>query len=247
VTINSATPARWRVVIYWIATGIIAAEFGFGGVMDFLQAPPFFPILLHLGYPGYFSRILGVWKLLGTVTMLIPRFPRLKEWAYAGMFFTMTGAAVSHFAHGDPVVSLIVSLVFALLVIVSWSLRPSSRSELAASLVAATKGRTIAYWIITAILAIECFVGGVMGALRMPPFNGIMDRLGYPPYLMTILGVSYLLAGIAILVPRFPRAKEWAYAGLIFIYTGAAASRIIAGDGVGGIVGPMILSVLVLG
>ena len=70
--------------------------------MDILRLPPFFGILKHLGYPGYFSVILGVWKVLGSVAVLAPRFPRLKEWAYAGMFFNMTGAAASHLAAGDP-------------------------------------------------------------------------------------------------------------------------------------------------
>src|SRR5262249_10424442 len=237
--------ARRRVVAYWVATGIIVAEFAFGGIIDLLQTPPFFPILLRLGYPGYFSGILGVWKVLGATVVFVPRLPRLKEWAYAGMFFTMIGAALSHLAAHDSAVMLIAPLAFAVLVVVSWSLRPSSRTEFIRTSSAATRSRTIAYWIVTAILAVECFVGGVMGALRMPPFNGIMDRLGYPPYVMTILGVSYLLAGIAILVPRFPLAKEWAYAGLIFIYTGGAASRLVAQDGGEAFVGPMILIALV--
>jgi uncharacterized membrane protein YphA (DoxX/SURF4 family) len=242
---DAVKSSRRRVVIYRVATGIIVAEFAFGGVMDLLQAPPFFPLLLHLGYPGYFSRILGLWKLLGVVAVVVPRFPRLKEWAYAGMFFTMTGAAISHTAVHDSVVMLIAPLSFAALVIVSWALRPLSRSELAGSSSAMTKGRTIGYWIVTVFLAVECFVGGVIGAFRMPPFDGIMNRLGYPPYLMTILGVSYLLAGVAILLPRFPRAKEWAYAGLIFVYSGAVVSRIVAHDGVEAFVGPVILCAFV--
>src|SRR5262249_17501288 len=89
-------------------------------------------------------------------------------------------------------------------------------------------------------------VGGVMGALRASPFLGIIIRLGYPAYLMTILGVSYFLAGVAIVLPRFPRAKEWAYAGLIFIYSGAAVSRFIACDGIEGLLAPFIFSALVL-
>lgn len=200
---------------------------------------------MRLGYPGYFSVDLGVWKVLGAIVVLVPRFPRLKKWAYAGMFFTMIGAALSHLAAHDSAVMLIGPLVFAVLVVVSWSLRPSSRGALVWSWSATTRARTIAYWVVTPILVLECFIGGVMGALRMPPFNGIMDRLGYPPYLMTIIGVSYLVAGVAILLPRFPRAKEWAYAGLIFIYPGAVVSRIVAHDGVEAFVGPMILIALV--
>jgi len=242
-----AKNSRRRAVIFWIATGIIGAEFAVGGVMDLLQAAPFFPILLHVGYPGYFSIILGAWKIPGAVTVLVPGFPRLKEWAYAGMFFTMTGAAVSHLAVHDSVVMLIAPLSFGALVIVSWTLRPPSRINLDPSLITATQGRTIIYWIVTTILAVECFVGGVLGALRFRPFLELMNRLGYPPYLMTILGVSYLLAGITILLPRFPRVKDWAYAGLIFTYTGATASRLVAGDGVEGVIGPIIFSGLVFG
>src|SRR5215472_2668734 len=86
-----------------------------------------------------------------------------------------------------------------------------------------SRNHSLAYWITTAILATECIVGGIMGALRLQPFIGIIEHLGYPPYFMTILGVSYVLAGVALLVPNFGRLKEWAYAGLIFNYTGAAS------------------------
>src|SRR5262249_50773019 len=76
-------------------------------------------------------------------------------------------------------------------------------------------------------------------------FIGIIEHLGYPAYFMTILGVWYELAGFALLAPRFPRLKEWAYAGLIFNYTGAAASHIAAGDNVGALGAPIIFIVLV--
>ena len=89
-----------------------------------------------------------------------------------------------------------------------------------------SRRRLIAYWVITVLIATECLVGGMMGALRLPPFIGIMEHLGYPAYFMTIIGVWYMLAGVALLAPRFPRLKEWAYAGLVFNYTGAAASHL---------------------
>jgi len=69
-----------------------------------------------------------------------------------------------------------------------------------------------------------------MGALRLPPFSGTMKHLGYPAYFMTIIGVWYVLGAMAILAPRFPRIKEWAYAGMVFVYTGAVASRLAVGD-----------------
>jgi uncharacterized membrane protein YphA (DoxX/SURF4 family) len=82
----------------------------------------------------------------------------------------------------------------------------------------------------------------MMGALRLPPFIGIMGHLGYPAYFMTILGVWYVLAGVAVLAPRFPRLKEWAYAGLVFTYTGAVASHLAVGDGAETLVGPIIFT-----
>lgn len=108
------------------------------------------------------------------------------------------------------------------------------------------RGRTTVYWVTTLLLALECLVGGIMGALQRPTFIDIMKHLGYPDYVMTIIGVWYVLGGVALLVPGFPLLKEWAYAGLFFIYTGAIASRLAAGDGVVTLVGPIILTGLVI-
>ena len=110
---NITDRSRWRILAYWVTTGIIAAEFAFGGVLDVLQLPPLFEMLKRLGYPGYFAVILGVWKLLGAAAVLAPRLPRLEEWAYAGMFFTMTGAGAS----------LVAPILFTGFVVASWALR----------------------------------------------------------------------------------------------------------------------------
>ena len=103
------------------------------------------------------------------------------------------------------------------------------------------RGRTTVYWVTTSLLALECLVGGIMGALQRPTFIDIMKHLGYPDYVMTIIGVWYVLGGVALLVPGFPLLKEWAYAGLFFIYTGGAiASRLAVGldhDGRDAVVG----------
>jgi uncharacterized membrane protein YphA (DoxX/SURF4 family) len=107
-------------------------------------------------------------------------------------------------------------------------------------------GFTVAYWIVTTVLAAECIIGGIMGALQMEPFIGVIKHLGYPAYCMTILGIWYFFAGLALVAPRFPRLKEWAYAGLIFNYTGAATSHLAVGDGVGSLVGPIIFAGLVI-
>src|SRR5262245_4002680 len=105
-----------------------------------------------------------------------------------------------------------------------------------------SRSRLIAYWVTTVLLALECGVGGVMGALRLPPFIGVMEHLGYPAYFMTILGVWYMLAGVALLAQRLPRLKEWAYAGLVFTYTGAVAAHRAVGDVVDTLVGPIIFT-----
>jgi uncharacterized membrane protein YphA (DoxX/SURF4 family) len=245
---NITDYSRRRIIAYWVTTGIIVAEFAFGGVMDVLQLPPFFEILKRLGYPGYFAVILGVWKLLGAAAVLAPRLLRLKEWAYAGMFFTMTGAGASHLAVGDPAVMLVAPILFTGLVVASRALcRSTQRDDLseAAASAASFRSRTIAYWVTTGLLALECGVGGVMGALRLSPFSGNMQHLGYPAYFMTIIGVWYVLGGVAILAPRFPRLKEWAYAGLLFVYSGAVASRLAVGDPAITLVGPIIFTALV--
>jgi hypothetical protein len=81
----------------------------------------------HLGYPAYFLIILGFWKLAGAVTLLVPRFPRLKEWAYAGLFFAYTGAAASLLAVGDGAGAIAPPIAFAGLTLASWAFWPSDR------------------------------------------------------------------------------------------------------------------------
>jgi hypothetical protein len=119
------TSTRTRHIAYWVTTVLIAAEFASGGVIDLLHSTIFGN--QDLGYPAYFDNIIGVWKILGAAAVLAPRFPLLKEWAYAGMFFTMTGAVASLIAVGDEGVGMVAAVIFACLVIASWALRPSSR------------------------------------------------------------------------------------------------------------------------
>jgi uncharacterized membrane protein YphA (DoxX/SURF4 family) len=90
--------------------------------------------LIKLGYPAYFAAILGVWKMLGGITVLVPGFPRVKEWAYAGIMFELTGAAISNAAAGagDSSVAyaghIAAPLVIAAVAVASWALRPEDRS-----------------------------------------------------------------------------------------------------------------------
>lgn len=117
---------RW-IVVYWAATVYIAATSAVAGTMDILRIEPMFGILLHLGYPAYFATLLGTWKVLGAVALLVPLVPQLvKEWAYAGMFITFTAAIVSHQAVGDGVVSLVGPILSIGFLAASWALRPSS-------------------------------------------------------------------------------------------------------------------------
>jgi hypothetical protein len=101
---------------------------------------------------------------------------------------------------------------------------------------------TTAYWVTTSILGAEGIGGGLVGLIRYPAYADLLRHLGYPTYLMTILGVWYMLAGFAVLAPRLPRVKEWAYAGLVINYTGAAASHVVAGDGAGALMAPAIFT-----
>jgi uncharacterized membrane protein YphA (DoxX/SURF4 family) len=118
---------KFRSIGYWAATGLVALGFAFGGVMDALHPPDVVAGLAHLGYPVYFATLLGIWKLLGAVAIVVPGFARVKEWAYAGMFFDLSGAAVSHAASGDDVGHVLTPLVILALVIASYVLRPESR------------------------------------------------------------------------------------------------------------------------
>jgi uncharacterized membrane protein YphA (DoxX/SURF4 family) len=124
---STSTESRQRVVGYWIATGLIAVAMLSGGVGDLVRPPPVLEGMTHLGYPPYFMLILGAWKVLGGGVILAPRLPRVKEWAYAGILFDLTGATASHFAVGDDVRHIVTPLVLAGIAMASWALRPDSR------------------------------------------------------------------------------------------------------------------------
>lgn len=114
-------------IIYWIATVWLSLGMGVTGMVQLLHVPEETVIMTRLGYLPYFMTLLGVWKLLGVIAVLVPRFPLLKEWAYAGFFFTATGAAISHLAMGDEAKELFGPLLLLVLTIVSWYFRPASR------------------------------------------------------------------------------------------------------------------------
>jgi uncharacterized membrane protein YphA (DoxX/SURF4 family) len=116
-----------RKIGYWVTTGLVAVGFLAGGAFDLAGTPTMIAALTHLGYPAYFAALIGTWKVLGALAVVAPGFPRLKEWAYAGMVFDLTGAFVSHAAMGDGVDKLMPPLWLLALVATSWALRPESR------------------------------------------------------------------------------------------------------------------------
>ncbi len=118
---------KTRKIAYWVTTALVAADFLMGGAVNIARPPLVLEGMAHLGYPAYFAVLLGVWKVLGAVTLLAPRFPRLKEWAYAGIFFDVTSAAVSHAVVGDGAGHVLAPLIVLALLVASWALRPASR------------------------------------------------------------------------------------------------------------------------
>ena len=125
---------KTKLIIYWVATALLAIGMLQSGIFAEIRAKQWVDLVTSLGYPVYFLNILGTWKILGVIAILVPRFPVLKEWAYAGFFFAMTGALVSHLACHDYAIKSILGPSFqALFVILSWYFRPDSRKMVAAN------------------------------------------------------------------------------------------------------------------
>ena len=114
-------------IIYWIVTVFLSVGMLAGGIQQTLQIGGYNEIITKLHYPLYVLSILGVWKILGVIAILIPKFPLLKEWAYAGFFFAMSGAAISHFAVGQSFTEAIPALILLAVTVLSWYFRPSDR------------------------------------------------------------------------------------------------------------------------
>lgn len=232
------------VVAYWATTLVLAVECIVGGVMGALQLSPFRDTATHLGYPTYFMSILGVWYVAAGVVLLAPRLVRLKEWAYAGLVINYTGAAVSHIWSGDDAKTLVGPAIFLGLTAASWALRPPARRDLPGAASTSTRGRVIVYWVATVLVAAELAVGGVWDLLRIDYVRSVIEHLGYPTYLLTIMGVWKVPGAVVMLLPRFSRLKEWVYAGAVINYASAAASHVIVGDGIAAVIGPVMLLAL---
>lgn len=119
---------KLKSTIYWISTIVVALIYTVTGVLNLLGNDHISTDILHLGFPDYIMAILGFWKLMAAITILIPKTVRLKEWAYAGMLFDLSGAAFSRMSIGDPAHTILVPLIIMVLVVISWASRPESRS-----------------------------------------------------------------------------------------------------------------------
>ena len=121
------TSDKARKIIYWIFTIWLALGMFSTGLVQLLQIKEEVDLFTHLGYPLYLLTLIGIGKILGVVIVLIPKFPLLKEWAYAGFFFTMSGAFISHLILGDPFNQTGPPLLLLVLTCISWYYRPIDR------------------------------------------------------------------------------------------------------------------------
>ena len=229
-----------RVVAFWITTVIIATESVVGGFWDVLRIDYVRDVLeVQLGYPPYVAIILGICKIPGALVLLAPGLPRLKEWVYAGMMFIYTGAVLSHLAVGD-IADAVGPMGFTVITMTSWALRPRSRRSFAAGswlldrpfahVAMHGKAAVVRYWATTGVIVFVLLTGGVADLSGRPETAAGVLALGYPPYFVSILGFWKLLGVAALLAPRFPRLKEWAYAGAFYNFAGAFTSHLVSGS-----------------
>lgn len=125
-------------IIYWIATLWLAAGMLGSGAQQLLKmkmegavSPPGVEGIAQLGFPVYFLTIIGIWKILGVIALLVPKLPLLKEWAYAGCFFLTSGAIYTHITLGHSFTEIFPSLLLLILTVVSWYFRPATRKIMA--------------------------------------------------------------------------------------------------------------------
>ncbi|HLP79509.1 MAG TPA: DoxX family protein [Acidobacteriota bacterium] len=112
--------------IYWTSTVILAGSIFFIGLVQAFHRQAEVDLITNLGFPVYFLTILGSWEILGSIILVIPVKPAVKEWAYAGIFFVLSGAILAHVAAGDPLTATIPALSLILLTVISWLFRPKA-------------------------------------------------------------------------------------------------------------------------
>ncbi|HEV3223361.1 MAG TPA: DoxX family protein [Puia sp.] len=114
-------------IIYWTSTILVVLGLLPGGIGQVFHAQWSLDLIRPLGYPEYILTIIGAWKVLGSIVLLIPKWPLIKEWAYAGFFFTMSGAVYSHIASGESMNKIVSPLILLILILISWYSRPADR------------------------------------------------------------------------------------------------------------------------
>jgi hypothetical protein len=119
-------------IIYWVSTVWLSLGMVSSGIVQIIGIKEEAEMMTHLGYPLYFMKLIGIWKMLGVIAVLVPKFPLVKEWAYAGFFFAMTGAVVSHIASGDGAIESFGPVLLIVLTVVSWYTRPADRKTITA-------------------------------------------------------------------------------------------------------------------
>ena len=121
------TPEKRNKIIYWIFTVWLALGMTSTGIVQLMHIKEEVDMFTHLGFPLYLLTIIGVCKILGVIVVLMPGFPILKEWAYAGFFITMSGAVLSHLIMGDPMNEVFPPFLLLILTLISWYFRPPDR------------------------------------------------------------------------------------------------------------------------
>lgn len=126
-TQQAATSSKGKVIGFWIATGLVGLGIIASGLANLTHAAPIMESYVKLGLPAYLGTVLGFWKTAGGIAILAPAMPRLKEWAYAGIFFNFSGAVAVHLLNGDPLAQAIAPLFLLVVTVASYLLRPDSR------------------------------------------------------------------------------------------------------------------------
>jgi uncharacterized membrane protein YphA (DoxX/SURF4 family) len=126
--------AKRNKIIYWITTIWLSVGMVSTGIVQIIKLKEEVDMMTKLGYPLYFLTIIGVWKILGVIAVLIPKFPLVKEWAYAGFFFAMSGAVFSHLAAGDGAKEFFGPVLLLILTVLSWYFRPADRKIISLNL-----------------------------------------------------------------------------------------------------------------
>jgi hypothetical protein len=119
--------AKTNKIIYWASTMLVVLGMLPGGIGQIFHAKWSLDLIGPLGYPEYILTIIGTWKVLGSIVLLIPKLPLIKEWAYAGFFFAMSGAVISHLVSDESMNKLISPLVLLIFIVLSWYFRPGDR------------------------------------------------------------------------------------------------------------------------